>query len=128
MSLEAFQTRCSSCGFEFNNVKSSNAVEEFFKKIENFDTEQAEKDAQEESLKSNEDADVGDMAKDYLKNIGKQMFDFKNNQKVLQKQANGLANVSELAEKKAQFIKDFVVPVDKGSLFEFMSLAISQYN
>ncbi len=126
--VEAFQTRCSSCGFELNNVRSSNAVEEFLKHIENFDAEQTEKDAQEEAQKANDNAEIGDMAKDYLKNLGKQMFDFKSSQKAMQTQAQGLTNVSELAKKKAQFIKDFSVPVDKGSLFEFMSLAISQYD
>lgn len=124
--VEAFQTRCSSCGFELNNVKSNNAVEEFFRRIKNFDIEQTEEEA--ETKKANENADVGDMAKDYLKHFGKQMFDFKSSQKAMQIQAQGLTNVSELAKKKAQFIKDFVVPVDKGSLFEFMSLAISQYD
>lgn len=126
--VEAFQIRCSSCGFEFNNVRSSNAVEEFFRHIENFDAEQAEKDAQEESQKANDNADVVDMAKDYFKNFGKEMFDFKASQKASQNLAQGLGNVSELAKKKAQFINGFVVPVDKQSLFEFMSLAISHYN
>lgn len=130
--VEAFQTRCSSCDFELNNVKSNNAVEEFFRRIENFDIEQAEKDAQEEAeaKKANENTDVGDMAKDFFKNVGKQMFVSNSNssKKAMQIQAQGLTNVSELAKKKAQFIKDFVVPVDKGSLFEFMSLAISQYD
>lgn len=126
--VEAFQTRCSSCGFEFNNVRSSNAVEEFFRHIENFDAEQAEKDAQEESQKANDNADLVDMAKDYFKNIGKEIFDFKASQKSSQDEAQGLEYVSELAKKKAQFIKNFVIPVDKQSLFEFMSLAISHYD
>lgn len=126
--VEAFQTRCSLCGFELNNIKSNNAVEEFFRKLENFDAEQVETDKEGYEQKVSDDISVKDMAIDYLKNLGKEMFDFKKMRKASQESANGLYNVSELAKKKAIYIKDFVVPVDKGSLFEFMSIAISHYD
>ena len=36
--VESFQTRCSSCGHEFNAIKSSETVQEFFQKLEALST------------------------------------------------------------------------------------------
>lgn len=83
--VEAFQTRCSLCGFELNNIKSNNAVEEFFRKLENFDAEQAETDKEEYEQKVSDDISVKDMAKDYLKKLARKCLILKKCEKQVKK-------------------------------------------
>ena len=120
--IESFQTRCPSCAFELNNVQLNNVVEEFFKHIENFDAEQMAKDIKGKA--ESKDTSVRELVKGSLK----EMFDMEAGKKARQEMVNGTIDVSDLAKKKGKYIQDFAVPVDKGSLFEFMSLAISHYD
>ena len=93
--LKSFETKCSSCGFELRSIKTTSALEEFTKRLNEIDDEKREK-----SGLNYMKLFVGD----YLDNILEE---------------------KRKSEKKASYIRSFAVPNSKEDLFEFIIMASS---
>lgn len=91
--LESFQTKCNACGYELRDIKSSKAVTEFSKKLEDIDNE-----LEKENSKS------------FMSLIGGNYF-------------NGIMKRVDKAKKRANLISSFIIPNSKEEIFEFIILS-----
>jgi len=105
--VPAMAVACSECGHEFSNVRASNAVREFFEKLDNIDQQVFEKEAAKEA-KGPLGGAVGAM-------LG------------LDGMAKMFTGTSAGAKRKISMIEGFPIPNSKEDIIEFILLASSRY-
>jgi hypothetical protein len=96
--VESFQTRCSSCGHEFSNVKVTSSVEQFFEKLNALDQHIYETGSDTQSLGSS------------LLNM------------------YGLGGTRKGDKRRINLIESFPIPNAKEDILEFMIMASSRIN
>ena len=128
--VSAFSTRCSECGFEFNNVEANKSANTLFEKLQALEMEKAHELAQHEESKNKQL-----MALSELHNSdGTLTKIFANNGEAQNEERDDLIRALEkgarLIERKymdakINMIKVFAVPNTKGDLLELISMASS---
>ena len=128
--VSAFSTRCSECGFEFNNVEANKSANTLFEKLQALEMEKARELAQHEESKNKQL-----LALSERHNSGGTLTKiFANNGKAQNEERDDLIRTLEkgarLIERKymdakINMIKVFAVPNTKGDLLELLSMASS---
>ena len=128
--VSAFSTRCSECGFEFNNVEANKSANTLFEKLQALEMEKAHELAQHEESKNKQL-----LALSERHNSGGTLTKiFANNGKAQNEERDDLIRTLEkgarLIERKymdakINMIKVFAVPNTKGDLLELLSMASS---
>lgn len=97
-SVESFNTKCSDCGHEFRNIESSTSVKEFFRMLNNFE--------------SNTEEDESNPLKAFGNSFAKMYSD------------GGIFGGGKEGRQKREFIKNFPIPNTKEDILEFLALGI----
>ena len=128
--VSAFSTRCSECGFEFNNVEANKSANTLFEKLQALEMEKARELAQHEESKNKQL-----MALSERHNSGSTLTKiFTNNGEAQNEERDDLIRTLEKGARqierkymdaKINMIKIFAVPNTKGDLLELLSMASS---
>ena len=126
--VSAFSTRCSECGFEFNNVEANKSANTLFEKLQALEMEKARELAQHEESKNKQL-----MALSERHNSGgtlTKIFDGEAQNEERDDLIRALEKGARLIERKymdakINMIKVFAVPNTKGDLLELLSMASS---
>ena len=127
--VSALSTRCSECGFEFNNVEANKSANTLFEKLQALEMEKARELAQHEESKNKQL-----MALSEHHNCGGTLTKIFADSKAQNEERDDLIHTLELGalqierkylDAKINMIKVFAVPNTKGDLIELLSMASS---
>ena len=127
--VSAFSTRCSECGFEFNNVEANKSANTLFEKLQALEMEKARELAKHEESKNKQL-----MALSEHHNSGGTLTKIFTDSKAQNEERDDLIHTLELGalqierkylDAKINMIKVFAVPNTKGDLIELLSMASS---
>ena len=128
--VSAFSTRCSECGFEFNNVEANKSANTLFEKLQALEMEKAHELAQHEESKnkqllalSERHNSGGTLTKIFANNGEAQNEERDDLIRTLEKGARLIER--KYMDAKINMIKVFAVPNTKGDLLELLSMASS---
>lgn len=128
--VSAFSTRCSECGFEFNNVEANKSANTLFEKLQALEMEKARELAQHEESKnkqlmalSERHNSGGTLTKIFANNADAQNEERDDLIRTLEKGAQQIER--KYMDAKINMIKVFAVPNTKGDLLELLSMASS---
>ena len=128
--VSAFSTRCSECGFEFNNVEANKSANTLFEKLQALEMEKARELAQHEESKnkqllalSERHNSGGTLTKIFANNGEAQNEERDDLIRTLEKGARLIER--KYMDAKINMIKVFAVPNTKGDLLELLSMASS---
>ena len=128
--VSAFSTRCSECGFEFNNVEANKSANTLFEKLQALEMEKAHELAQHEESKnkqllalSERHNSGGTLTKIFANNGEAQNEERDDLIRTLEKGARQIER--KYMDAKINMIKVFAVPNTKGDLLELLSMASS---
>ena len=128
--VSAFSTRCSECGFEFNNVEANKSANTLFEKLQALEMEKAHELAQHEESKnkqllalSERHNSGGTLTKIFANNGEAQNEERDDLIRALEKGARLIER--KYMDAKINMIKVFAVPNTKGDLLELLSMASS---
>ena len=128
--VSAFSTRCSECGFEFNNVEANKSANTLFEKLQDLEMEKARELAQHEESKnkqlmalSERHNSGGALTKIFANNGEAQNEERDDLIRTLEKGARQIER--KYMDAKINMIKVFAVPNTKGDLLELLSMASS---
>ena len=128
--VSAFSTRCSECGFEFNNVEANKSANTLFEKLQALEMEKARELAQHEESKnkqllalSERHNSGGTLTKIFANNGAAQNEERDDLIRTLEKGARLIER--KYMDAKINMIKVFAVPNTKGDLLELLSMASS---
>ena len=128
--VSAFSTRCSECGFEFNNVETNKSANTLFEKLQALEMEKAHELAQHEESKnkqlmalSERHNSGGTLTKIFANNGEAQNEERDDLIRALEKGARLIER--KYMDAKINMIKVFAVPNTKGDLLELLSMASS---
>ena len=128
--VSAFSTRCSECGFEFNNVEANKSANTLFEKLQALEMEKAHELAQHEESKnkqllalSERHNSGGTLTKIFANNGAAQNEERDDLIRTLEKGARQIER--KYMDAKINMIKVFAVPNTKGDLLELLSMASS---
>ena len=128
--VSAFSTRCSECGFEFNNVEANKSANTLFEKLQALEMEKARELAQHEESKnkqllalSERHNSGGTLTKIFANNGEAQNEERDDLIRTLEKGARQIER--KYMDAKINMIKVFAVPNTKGDLLELLSMASS---
>lgn len=128
--VSAFSTRCSECGFEFNNVEANKSANTLFEKLQALEMEKARELAQHEESKnkqllalSERHNSDGTLTKIFANNGEAQNEERDDLIRALEKGARLIER--KYMDAKINMIKVFAVPNTKGDLLELLSMASS---
>ena len=128
--VSAFSTRCSECGFEFNNVEANKSANTLFEKLQALEMEKARELAQHEESKnkqlmalSERHNSGGSLTKIFANNGEAQNEERDDLIRALEKGARLIER--KYMDAKINMIKVFAVPNTKGDLLELLSMASS---
>ena len=128
--VRAFSTRCSECGFEFNNVEANKSANTLFEKLQALEMEKARELAQHEASKnkqllalSERHNSGGTLTKIFANNGEAQNEERDDLIRALEKGARLIER--KYMDAKINMIKVFAVPNTKGDLLELLSMASS---
>ena len=128
--VSAFSTRCSECGFEFNNVEANKSANTLFEKLQALEMEKARELAQHEESKnkqlmalSERHNSGGTLTKIFANNGEAQNEERDDLIRALEKGARLIER--KYMDAKINMIKVFAVPNTKGDLLELLSMASS---
>ena len=128
--VSAFSTRCSECGFEFNNVEANKSANTLFEKLQELEMEKARELAQHEESKnkqlmalSERHNSGGTLTKIFANNGEAQNEERDDLIRTLEKGARQIER--KYMDAKINMIKVFAVPNTKGDLLELLSMASS---
>ena len=128
--VSAFSTRCSECGFEFNNVEANKSANTLFEKLQALEMEKAHELAQHEESKNkqllalSERHNSGGTLTKIFANNGKAQNEERDDLiRTLEKGARQIER--KYMDAKINMIKVFAVPNTKGDLLELLSMASS---
>ena len=128
--VSAFSTRCSECGFEFNNVEANKSANTLFEKLQALEMEKARELAQHEESKnkqlmalSERHNSGGTLTKIFANNGAAQNEERDDLIRTLEKGARQIER--KYMDAKINMIKVFAVPNTKGDLLELLSMASS---
>ena len=128
--VSAFSTRCSECGFEFNNVEANKSANTLFEKLQALEMEKAHELAQHEESKnkqllalSERHNSGGTLTKIFANNGAAQNEERDDLIRTLEKGARLIER--KYIDAKINMIKVFAVPNTKGDLLELLSMASS---
>ena len=128
--VSAFSTRCSECGFEFNNVEANKSANTLFEKLQALEMEKARELAQHEESKnkqllalSERHNSGGTLTKIFANNADAQNEERDDLIRTLEKGARQIER--KYMDAKINMIKVFAVPNTKGDLLELLSMASS---
>ena len=128
--VSAFSTRCSECGFEFNNVEANKSANTLFEKLQALEMEKARELAQHEESKNNQLMALserhnsgGTLTKIFANNADAQNEERDDLIRTLEKGARQIER--KYMDAKINMIKVFAVPNTKGDLLELLSMASS---
>ena len=128
--VSAFSTRCSECGFEFNNVEANKSANTLFEKLQALEMEKAHELAQHEESKnkqllalSERHNSGGTLTKIFANNGAAQNEERDDLIRTLEKGARLIER--KYMDAKINMIKVFAVPNTKGDLLELLSMASS---
>ena len=128
--VSAFSTRCSECGFEFNNVEANKSANTLFEKLQDLEMEKARELAQHEESKnkqlmalSERHNSGGTLTKIFANNGEAQNEERDDLIRTLEKGARQIER--KYMDAKINMIKVFAVPNTKGDLLELLSMASS---
>lgn len=128
--VSAFSTRCSECGFEFNNVEANKSANTLFEKLQALEMEKAHELAQHEESKnkqlmalSERHNSGGSLTKIFANNGEAQNEERDDLIRTLEKGARQIER--KYMDAKINMIKVFAVPNTKGDLLELLSMASS---
>ena len=127
--VSALSTRCSECGFEFNNVEANKSANTLFEKLQALEMEKARELAKHEESKNKQL-----MALSEHHNSGGTLTKIFTDSKAQNEERDDLIRTLELGalqierkylDAKINMIKVFAVPNTKGDLIELLSMASS---
>lgn len=127
--VSALSTRCSECGFEFNNVEANKSANTLFEKLQALEMEKARELAKHEESKNKQL-----MALSEHHNSGGTLTKIFTDSKAQNEERDDLIHTLELGalqierkylDAKINMIKVFAVPNTKGDLIELLSMASS---
>lgn len=128
--VSTFSTRCSECGFEFNNVEANKSANTLFEKLQALEMEKARELAQQEESKnkqllalSERHNSGGTLTKIFANNGEAQNEERDDLIRALEKGARLIER--KYMDAKINMIKVFAVPNTKGDLLELLSMASS---
>ena len=128
--VSAFSTRCSECGFEFNNVEANKSANTLFEKLQALEMEKAHELTQHEESKnkqlmalSERHNSGGTLTKIFANNGEAQNEERDDLIRTLEKGARQIER--KYMDAKINMIKVFAVPNTKGDLLELLSMASS---
>ena len=128
--VSAFSTRCSECGFEFNNVEANKSANTLFEKLQALEMEKARELAKHEESKnkqlmalSERHNSGGSLTKIFANNGEAQNEERDDLIRALEKGARLIER--KYMDAKINMIKVFAVPNTKGDLLELLSMASS---
>ena len=128
--VSAFSTRCSECGFEFNNVEANKSANTLFEKLQALEMEKARELAQHEESKNKQLSALserhnsgGTLTKIFANNADAQNEERDDLIRTLEKGARQIER--KYMDAKINMIKVFAVPNTKGDLLELLSMASS---
>ena len=128
--VSAFTTRCSECGFEFNNVEANKSANTLFEKLQALEMEKAHELALHEESKnkqlqalSERHNSGGTLTKIFANNGAAQNEERDDLIRTLEKGARQIER--KYLDAKINIIKVYAVPNTKGDLLELLSMASS---
>ena len=128
--VSAFTTRCSECGFEFNNVEANKSANILFEKLQALEMEKAHELALHEESKnkqlqalSERHNSGGALTKIFANNDAAQNEERDDLIRTLEKGARQIER--KYMDAKINMIKVYAVPNTKGDLLELLSMASS---
>lgn len=128
--VSTFSTRCSECGFEFNNVKANKSANTLFEKLQALEMEKARELALHEESKnkqlqalSERHNSGGTLTKIFANNGASQNEERDDLIRTLEKGARQIER--KYLDAKINMIKVYAVPNTKGDLLELLSMASS---
>ena len=128
--VSAFTTRCSECGFEFNNVEANKSAHTLFEKLQALEMEKARELALHEESKnkqlmalSERHNSGGTLTKIFANNSDAQNEERDDLIRTLEKGARQIER--KYMDAKINMIKVYAVPNTKGDLLELLSMASS---
>lgn len=128
--VSAFTTRCSECGFEFNNVEANKSANTLFEKLQALEMEKARELALHEESKnkqlmalSERHNSGGTLTKIFANNSDAQNEERDDLIRTLEKGAQQIER--KYMDAKINMIKVYAVPNTKGDLLELLSMASS---
>ncbi len=128
--VSAFTTRCSECGFEFNNVEANKSANTLFEKLQALEMEKARELAVHEENKnkqllalSERHNSGGTLTKIFANNGAAQNEERDDLIRTLEKGAQQIER--KYLDAKINMIKVYAVPNTKGDLLELLSMASS---
>lgn len=128
--VSAFTTRCSECGFEFNNVETNKSANTLFERLQSLEMEKARELALHEESKnkqlqalSERHNSGGALTKIFANNGAAQNEERDDLIRTLEKGARQIER--KYLDAKINMIKVYAVPNTKGDLLELLSMASS---
>lgn len=129
--ISAFTTKCSECGFEFNNVEASKSANTLFEKLQNLEMEKARELAIHEENKNRQLQDLsakhnGGGAIGQIVNVFSADRQNEERDDLIRTLEKGTRQIErKYLDAKINMIKVYAVPNTKGDLLELLSMASS---
>lgn len=129
--VSAFTTKCSECGFEFNNVEAVKSANILFEKLQSLEMEKARELAAHEDAKNkqlqalSERHNAGGFAKQFANVLSADRQNEERDDLIRTLEKNFQQIERKYLDAKINLIKVYAVPNSKGDLLELLSMATS---